>query len=965
MTEGASGSPRGSLWNRWDLHCHTPSSYDYEDKSLSNDIIVESLIAAGTRVVAVTDHHTIDVARIAKLQQLGADKLTVLPGIELRSDHGGEPVHYICIFPEFCDLGEIWTRFQGTLGLTAAGIKGKGGQEKVYVPIKDAHKITCELGGIISIHAGGKSNSIEGISNKEQFQQRIKYDLTKQYVDIMEIGQLKDIEVHLKTIFPATGLDKPLVLCSDNHRATAYSVNAPTWFRADPTFRGMLMVLREPRGRVFIGDTPPDLIRAKSSPTKIIRQVGFNRAAGAPANNQWFTGVVPLNSGLVAIIGNKGSGKSALADTLGLLGATKNADTFSFLSDKRFRHPTSGFARHFEATIEWASGETATRTLADHILPNEVERIKYLPQDYVEAVCNEVAEPGEVRFEQELKAVIFSHVPNAERLGHKTLDDLVRFHTGEKQKRIDSLLRQLRELSRKRAVLALQGNPAVRHELMERIKARRLELALHLEGKPTEVPEPNSAGGLAPADGAILDSLANLALTREGIVGEVDQARGERSAAERRYAVAMRLLEKMHNFKKDYELFLTALAEDASELGVDLASLVAVSLTPGQVELIRDQEAALIARTKTALSESDPGSLLQRLADLEASKDALQATLDAPQRAHQIYVKELEEWRAKESELIGNDQAPDSIEGLEASVAALADLPSAIARATSDQLEVALQIHEQKVAQAVVYRELYGSVQRFIDAHGLAKDKLQLDFRAELTNEGVGPRLFAHLALNRKGSFLGLDEGLARMASLVEPVVWEDALAVQGFLTQVDEALHVDKRPGHGETVQLKDQLVKGKKPEEVFDLLYGLEYVGPRYVLRWEDKDLSMLSAGERGALLLVFYLLIDKGDIPLLIDQPEGNLDNQTVAKVLVECIKEARNRRQVFIVTHNPNLAVVCDADQVIYASIDKTAGNVVTYESGALENPAITKYVTDVLEGTRWAFGVRDSKYKVGE
>jgi predicted ATPase len=125
------------------------------------------------------------------------------------------------------------------------------------------------------------------------------------------------------------------------------------------------------------------------------------------------------------------------------------------------------------------------------------------------------------------------------------------------------------------------------------------------------------------------------------------------------------------------------------------------------------------------------------------------------------------------------------------------------------------------------------------------------------------------------------------------------------------------------------------------------------------------MLSAGERGTLLLVFYLLIDQGDMPLVIDQPEGNLDNHTVAKVLVDCIKEARKKRQVIIVTHNPNLAVVCDADQVVHASMDKAGGNTITYTSGALESPAMSQYLTDVLEGTRWAFGVRGEKYKVGE
>lgn len=280
------------------------------------------------------------------------------------------------------------------------------------------------------------------------------------------------------------------------------------------------------------------------------------------------------------------------------------------------------------------------------------------------------------------------------------------------------------------------------------------------------------------------------------------------------------------------------------------------------------------------------------------------------------------------------------------------------------QLALVLEIHTEKLAQAGVYRTLYGAVQSFIDSHPLAKDKLKLDFRAELTPADFADRLLGVLSLNRRGSFMGMDEGRARADSLVQSTNWEDANSVRTFLERVDEALHKDLRPGQGTEVQLKDQLAKGRKVEEVFDLLYGLEYVQPRYILRWDGKDLSMLSPGERGTLLLVFYLLIDKSDVPLLIDQPEGNLDNHTVAKVLVECIKETRSRRQVFIVTHNANLAVVCDADQIVHATIDRTGGNAITYTTGSLENPAMSQYVTDVLEGTRWAFDVRGSKYEVG-
>ena len=281
------------------------------------------------------------------------------------------------------------------------------------------------------------------------------------------------------------------------------------------------------------------------------------------------------------------------------------------------------------------------------------------------------------------------------------------------------------------------------------------------------------------------------------------------------------------------------------------------------------------------------------------------------------------------------------------------------------QTELAINIHEEKVAQAEIYRTLYGPVQQFIDSHEIAKDKLKLEFRAELVNEDFTTRLLNLLALNRRGSFMGIDEGRARAENLVGPTKWEDASSIRSFLNGVDTALHTDLRERQPSPVQLKDQLLKGKKPEEVYNLLYGLEYIRPRYILRWEGKDLSMLSPGERGTLLLVFYLLIDRGDIPLVMDQPEGNLDNHTVAKVLVDCIKEARKRRQVFIVTHNPNLAIVCDADQIIYARMDKENGNAITYTSGSLENPDLSQDVTDVLEGTRWAFRVRDKKYEVGE
>jgi predicted metal-dependent phosphoesterase TrpH len=97
----------GSLWDQWDLHLHTPSSFDYKNKSVTNEQIFDSLVNNGVRVVAITDHHTMDVKRIRDLQTIGKGKLTVFPGIEFRSDQWGDHIHYISIFIEDCNLDHV------------------------------------------------------------------------------------------------------------------------------------------------------------------------------------------------------------------------------------------------------------------------------------------------------------------------------------------------------------------------------------------------------------------------------------------------------------------------------------------------------------------------------------------------------------------------------------------------------------------------------------------------------------------------------------------------------------------------------------------------------------------------------------------------------------------------------------------------------------------------------------------
>ena len=220
------------MWRQWDLHCHTPSSFDYGNGAATDEQLVEALVSAGVAAVAVTDHHIIDVARIHNMQRIARDRLIVFPGIELRTELGGhESVHFVGIFPDDCDIADLWTKIQGPLDITAGSVQQKG-NERVYVSFAQAAKLFHGLGGVVSVHAGRKENSIERIYNAEEFKQAFKEDLAREHIDILEIGSLKDEPGYRKLVFPHLGFPLPLIITSDNHNHQSYTRKSICWLKA-------------------------------------------------------------------------------------------------------------------------------------------------------------------------------------------------------------------------------------------------------------------------------------------------------------------------------------------------------------------------------------------------------------------------------------------------------------------------------------------------------------------------------------------------------------------------------------------------------------------------------------------------------------------------------------------------------------------------------------------------------------
>lgn len=269
-----------------------------------------------------------------------------------------------------------------------------------------------------------------------------------------------------------------------------------------------------------------------------------------------------------------------------------------------------------------------------------------------------------------------------------------------------------------------------------------------------------------------------------------------------------------------------------------------------------------------------------------------------------------------------------------------------------------LQIFQAKRKLRDYYAAYYGAVQAFLDTHPIAaSEQFQLAFNVTIVQSGFLEKFLDKIDQRRIGPFSGIEEGSIELARLLEATNFDSPLDTIRFTRKLMEMMSQHD----GRRLDIREQLAHDTSIQDLYEFIFSLRYLSPIYNLELEGRNLEQLSPGERGNLLLIFYLLVDRDDVPLVIDQPEENLDNQTVFNTLVPCVKDAKKRRQIIMVTHNPNLAVVCDAEQIICAEIHKDQDNEVVYISGSIENPVINKKLLDVLEGTRPAFDKRDSKY----
>ena len=912
----------GSNWWKFDFHNHTPASSDYnaaERDVLSPRDWLLSYMRSGIDCVAITDHNSgdwidclkneLNLMKSEQPRHIDYRDLYLFSGVELTS---AESMHVLGIFsPE-----DSASKIHGVLSLAQYNNDSNNAHGMCGASAASICDSIHKEGGIVVLaHAEEINGLFNSTTTAWEFSPRADRVIT-QVLEKADAIEIHDENAQAVQHFASKLEGRAIVNGSDAHKIS----NAGTrwvWVKmAEPSIEGLKLALLDPTS---------SLLRAQDKPKTPLNRITSLKVENLHLRRQPLD--INFSPWFNAIIGGRGSGKSTLLEELRLavareadiqeLGSAQDSDVVRAFS--RFR--TLGGARGNSGMVRPDTVLTAIVEKYDQSADTkETYSFTWKPDEFqakrLEAgmwqdtglTTEQAAKFFPVKvFSQkqifelaERPSALLTYIDRAPEVGFQAWKEMN-----------EELCRSLREL---------------RSE--ERVLLQSVEKKAELETELREI------------------SRKTLAYQQSNIAGQVKVYRENRQAQEEISKFVKALLVPIHK--------LNSALEHNSYAQIQLGNIALQIPDPSAV-----QQEAVTVTNKLDAKYQEACQIIAEMRHLVEGFKNSQLVADYLQETEKAITACRDEVTKLKEEGIGTPQEAET------AFRRKQELEVALEQVASkqEQLEVLQKQILSAYARLKLHRRKLTRLRRkFVDDVLVSNPNLRITIDEQADVDQSNNEFRAILRL-QDGTFvedvLAEDEEMGQKSGLL------GRLVVNGLLDPTHKRVTSLKVGIMECSREILDQTVHGRlvtafgrlNPDDRDALLewfpHDLVKVEFRRNQHEKFQSLERASAGQKTSSILSF--LLSHGDEPLLLDQPEDDLDNALVSELVVDQIRNNKSRRQIIVVTHNPNIVVNGDAELVLPMAF--TAGQIQQNDAGGLQERAVRECICNIMEGGRAAFRQR--------
>ena len=934
---------RGSEWRKWDLHIHSPKTHSTSNryKDLSIEDFCKEVIDKNIEVIGLTNYFYITEAEYNEVVKELDNKCYVIPNFEFRaSDKNtkGDHINFHILFNPKLGIRNILNSIGNVklhnhtnkycreadilqLGIDSVTIDF----ETILNQLKTDFKIIEDF--IVCVpytgYGGFKvDNKPRNISQEKKFDELSNFILgnnsSKEYF-------ISNREYPLgKDIF-IIDKNKAIINCSDAHSREDIS-NKFTWIKAHPTFEGLKQIIYEPKERVKIQKEMPE---AEKLDNLMIEKVTFTSS-----ENRFTSEPIYFNKNLNVIIGGKSSGKSILLYEIAKTLYADSADEVLQYKDvtdgnikdlynlNEISKEKKDEAYNFKVDLFSGSSQNLKdRSSNSSILPS----IKYIPQNHLSNLVDRSRKNGGT-----LKKLIRNLILEEDiyQLKYDEFVKQAKRNDEQREKDIDYYFTLKNELTKKEGELQTKGDTKALKEGIEHNKQKIAQL-----NKGFSEDEQTEYTGFVEKLNVIKIKENNINSDYEKLDSFQSELKRTLIELENKKKIVLDTLQN-ESIKNEFTSKLQFL-DDA------VSSINEISKEFGKTEDNKYIETSLFTSTLKTILE-----------DKEKIKQDLKPYNDKLENQKQV------------------SAIQKSISEDEAKVAAIEQFLKEIETSKNAITTQKEKLFTDFEANYQLYDKIIEDLKQRTSNIQSGTDKIEIKPSVKY-NFPKFRRLADHLFDNR-----GFNNNGFKYLYQYQSENPKTALFDADFSSIIKDLKEIFNKIENNQLVP------KGGNDKKSAIKKIFTDFFFDHWDVNSQDDDIHKMSTGKASFILLKLIIKLSKDDAPILIDQPEDNLDNRSVSKELVEFLKEKKKERQIILVTHNPNIVVNADAENIIIANQkgqneDDQKGSLYQFDyiNGALEDTfpkntdikdllksmGIREHIAEIVEGGKEAFKKREEKY----